>query len=71
MAGAVAVAEVDPRIFDLLLKARRVFPDLRIGQLLEDAMPEGRQLYYVEDDDLIAFLDQYIRIQGARVRESG
>lgn len=35
-------------------------PYLRVGQLLLNATPVGRDLYYVEDEDLMAYLEAFI-----------
>lgn len=34
-------------------------PALRIGQLISNALPTGRDLFYVSDDELIAALKGY------------
>lgn len=31
-------------------------PDLRLGQLLSCAIPEGKDIFYVEDDELLKLL---------------
>ncbi|MHA1169310.1 MAG: hypothetical protein ACTSRU_15900 [Candidatus Hodarchaeales archaeon] len=33
-------------------------PDLRLGQLILNAIPEGRVLYAMEDDELIELIEE-------------
>ena len=52
----------DPkRIEPVLAKIRQIwltYPDLRLGQLLENVFPD-RELYYVEDDEPLEALRVY------------
>ncbi len=47
----------DPKRIDLILaRIREIWvqsPDLRLGQLILNAMPDDRTAYYVEDADLV------------------
>lgn len=37
------------------------FPDLRLGQLLINSTPDGRDLYYIEADEMIKNLREYAK----------
>ena len=45
-------------ILDELKQIWKEYPDLRLGQLLLNAVPES-YLYYIEDDKLIECLKKY------------
>ncbi len=40
------------KLIEAIKIAKATFPSLRIGQLLLNAVPEGKDLYYISDDDL-------------------
>jgi hypothetical protein len=37
----------------------RKFPELRLGQLLSNSLPEGTDIFYVTDDKLIQLLKDF------------
>lgn len=39
------------------------YPDLRLGQLLLNCVPESKDLYYVEDENLLVLMDSYYNKQ--------
>ena len=55
----------DPkRIASLLERLQELWlrhPDIRLGQLLEILRPSGQSLFYVEDDDWLRRIEEYIR----------
>ncbi len=36
------------------------FPGLRVGQLIVNALPNGKDLFYVTDEELAGFIWQFI-----------
>lgn len=54
-------------LLEAVARAWEVFPMLRLGQLLENAVPQGRTLYYVEDKELIKLLDAYVEEHRSKV----
>lgn len=40
------------------------FPHLRLGQLISNAVPEGKDLFYLTDTELLTALWAYIREHG-------
>jgi hypothetical protein len=49
------------RIPEILTKIEKIwwrYPDLRFGQLIMNAMKMGEYLYYIEDDQLIKYLEE-------------
>jgi uncharacterized protein YihD (DUF1040 family) len=57
----------DPNRIDKILsgikKVWEKYPDLRLGQLLCNVMRDPA-LYYVEDEDLVSYLEQYYLANG-------
>lgn len=47
-----------------LIVAMDTFPTLRLGQLLENCVPEGRSLFYIEDAELVELLNQLMQEHG-------
>lgn len=45
--------------FDAIRKLWYQYPDLRLGQLLENVIPEGKDLFYVEEEDLVQYIEDY------------
>jgi len=35
------------------------FPDLRLGQLLTNVLPQGVDIFYVEEEDLKRYINEY------------
>lgn len=48
--------------------ARKVFPALRLGQLLMNALPQGRALFYVTDDELRQYLEDFVLEHGPKYK---
>ena len=52
----------DPaRINEILFKVEEIwrrYPDLRLGQLIMNAMKIGEYLYYLEDEQLLKLLEE-------------
>lgn len=40
------------------------FPNLRLGQVIENSLPVGKDLYYVTDEELIMYLSKYVQAYG-------
>jgi uncharacterized protein YihD (DUF1040 family) len=61
----------DPkRIEDVLNRIRRIwhiYPDLRLGQLLMNVVGPDQDLFYVEDEALVAMTEDYQKQLSGRV----
>ena len=58
------------RIENVLNRIRRlwhVYPDLRLGQLILNAVGPDHDLFYVEDDALMAMIEDYQKKVSGRV----
>ena len=42
-----------------LTRALERYPHLRVGQLIANAVPVGRDLFYVEDEDLMTYIEAF------------
>jgi len=51
-------------LLKVLEEAQKAFPSLRTVQLIINALPEGIDPYYVEDDRLILLINDYIQKYG-------
>lgn len=59
-----------PKILDELKGVWSTFPDLRLGQLLLNVLND-RELYYVEDKDLLKYLrDHYSEVKNFEANQS-
>ena len=45
--------------FDAIRKLWYQYPDLRLGQLLSNVIPKGKDLFWVEEKDLIQYIEDY------------
>lgn len=45
--------------FDAIKKLWYRYPDLRLGQLLTNVVPQGKDLFYVEEDELMEYIEAY------------
>jgi hypothetical protein len=43
-----------------LTTAKMMFPNLRVGQLIMDALPEGKDLFYIPDEELAVALEKFM-----------
>lgn len=50
-----------PDILTRLGELRDRVPSQRLGQLIDNALPRGKDLYYVEDEELIRIVEKFIR----------
>lgn len=50
-----------PRILAKIAAIWRTFPDLRLTQLIQNALASNQDNYYVEDDKLEAALDDHLK----------
>lgn len=61
----------DPqRIDEILNRIKRLwlcYPDLRLGQLMTNAVTPDHDLFYVEDEALVAFIEDYQKKLSGRV----
>ena len=48
-------------LLDQLHELWLLYPDLRLGQLLEVLRPPGKQSFYVEDDVWLKRIEEYIK----------
>ena len=55
----------DPKRIEKVLNEIRgmwhQYPDLRLGQLLYNSTPTGKDIFYVEDEDLVLNLKRYCK----------
>lgn len=61
MKGRAETAEDKKAIIQRIMVAWLSKPNLRLGQLLENALPVEDDLFYMEDDVLIGHLERYVR----------
>lgn len=54
------------RLYAAIERAMRAFPDMRVGQLIEDATGFDHDIFYVEDDLMVALLDTYVSTYAAK-----
>ncbi len=48
-----------PKVIETLRKVWFQYPDLRLGQLLINVVPNGKDLFYIEEDELVELLNKY------------
>lgn len=63
-----------PKLLTLLEKYWRMYPDLRLGQIISNFTPHGCDPFYNEDDELIAILQKEVGAiipQNCKVRITG
>lgn len=44
-------------------KAWSLFPMLRLGQLIENVVPPGRDLFYIPDEELVELIKRFVAKQ--------
>lgn len=47
------------RLFGAIRAALQAYPDLRVGQLIENAR-QGKDLFYLENDELAEMITRYV-----------
>lgn len=48
-----------PKVIGALRQAWFQYPDLRLGQLLMNVTPNGKDLFYLEDEEIVELLKEY------------
>lgn len=46
-------------VLNSIRKLWYVYPDLRLCQLLSNVIPSDRDPYYIEDDELVEYIESY------------
>lgn len=59
------------KVIDKIRQFWYMYPDLRLGQILTNVVPRGVDLFYVEEDYLIKYIDDYIETIKSSYIKSG
>jgi len=61
MKGRARSVQEKKEIIQRLLSAWVSLPDLRLGQLIDISEPADKDLFYIEDDELISLIEKRVR----------
>jgi hypothetical protein len=55
---------VNTQLVGAIKRAMHKFPYMRLGQIIENAIPLKMDLFYMHDEDLIKYLDEFVEKYG-------